>query len=140
MKVLIDSNIFLNVFNHESSEKPSFSFLEKVNNKKLEGFVSSVQLPEVYRSVFGVQGEDAAVSAILYTRNLTKVLPCSEETGMQAAPIYQRYKSANKKFSIIDAIIVATAQTMNADFIVTRDPDFNIVTEIKCAPPEKITS
>lgn len=140
MKILIDSNIFLNVFNHESSEKSSFSLLEKVNAKKLEGFISSTQLPEVYKSVFNIQGGDAAVSAILYTRNLVKVLPCSEEIGMQAAPIYQIYKNTNKKFSIIDAIIVATAQNMNADYIVTRDPDFNVVTELKCASPEKINA
>ena len=137
MKVIVDSNIFLNVMNHEAHEKSSYAFLKSLGQKNI-GFISSVQIPEIYKSVFNAQDEEAAISSLGYIKNIAAIIPCTEEIAFQAASIYQKYKRQTQKFSIIDAIIVGTALNAKADFLVTRDPDFDNVTEVKAKKPENI--
>lgn len=127
MRVVLDTWVFLN------SSKSSRILLHQVRDKALEGAVSTITFAELY--------------SLLYKRvsdeGIKRFRESLERLGLRDVPVTKeiaeeggRYK-AKYGFSVADGIILATAVAEGADVLVTGDPDFEKVEEIKAANPEE---
>lgn len=127
MKVILDTWVFLDLL------KPSKNLLHRVRHRALEGFVSTITFAELYSLLYKRVSEE---NVKRFTQNLDRVglsdIPVTKEIAKEGG----RYK-AKYGFSIADGIILATAVTEHADMLVTGDPDFERVEEIKVVTPEK---
>jgi len=114
------------------TSKPSRDLLGQVRRGDLEAVVSAITYAELcsllYRRV-----SDKDVKSFM--RNLERLGLKDRSVTKEIAEEGGRYK-AKYGFSIADGIIVATAVAEHADYLVTGDPDFNKVEEIKIATPE----
>ncbi len=127
MRIVLDTWIFLD------PSKPSKDLLDRVRRGALEAVVSTITYAELY-SLLYKRVSDGDVKS--FKRNLERLGLRDRAITKEIAEEGGRYK-AKYGFSIADGIIVATAVTEHATLLVTGDPDFNRVEEIKAATPEK---
>lgn len=127
MRVVLDTWVFLD------PSKPSKALLDRVRRTAPEAVVSAITYAELCSLLYRrVSDEDVK----RFTRNLERLGLRTVSVTKEIAEEGGRYK-AKYGFSIADGIIVATAVAEHADLLVTGDPDFNKVEEIKAATPEK---
>ena len=118
MRVLVDTNIFLNIAREErefldSSEE----LLKRVRRGKIEGLASCVMLMEIKWALYE-KGEPAkADRAISLIEELVRIVPVDKEIAKEAIEIKIR-----KKLELLDSIHVTTAIFQDA-ILVTRDDD-----------------
>jgi len=118
MRVLVDTNIFLNIAREErefldSSEE----LLKRARRGKIEGLASCVMLMEIKWALYE-KGELAkADRAISLIEELVRIVPVDKEIAKEAIEIKIR-----KKLELLDSIHVTTAIFQDA-ILVTRDDD-----------------
>lgn len=118
MRVLLDTNIFLNV----AREEPEFSagserLLRKVTEGKVEGLASSITLMEI-KWALHEQGElEKAEKAVSLVEDIVEIIPVDAEIAKEAIDT-----KIARKVELLDSIHVATARIQNA-ILVTRDTD-----------------
>ena len=127
MKVILDTWVFLD------PSQSSKALLSRVRSATIEGIVSTVTFAELYSLLYRrISDKDAE----RFTRNF-------ERLGLSDVPVVKeiakeggRYK-AKYGFSIADGIILATALAERAEMLVTGDPEFRKVEELRVATPER---
>ena len=127
MKVILDTWVFLD------PSRSCKALLSRVRSATIKGIVSTVTFAELYSLLYRRVGDKDVER---FTRNL-------ERLGLSDAPVIKeiakeggRYK-AKYGFSIADGIILATGLAEGAEMLVTGDPEFKKVKELKVATPEK---
>jgi len=118
VRVLVDTNIFLNVTREERKFlRGSEELLRRIARKEIEGLVSSIALMEIKWALYE-RGELArADRATSLLEEFVEVLPVDRETAKQAID-----NKISKRLELLDSIHVATAILRNA-ILVTRDED-----------------
>jgi len=128
VRIVLDTWVFLD------PSKASKDLLDRVRRGALEAVVSTITYAELY-SLLYKRVSDGDVKS--FKLNLERLGLRDRAVTKEIAEEGGRYK-AKYGFSIADGIIVATAVTEHAVLLVTGDPDFNRVEEIKAVIPEKI--
>ncbi|MCD6368497.1 MAG: type II toxin-antitoxin system VapC family toxin [Thermoproteales archaeon] len=118
MKYLFDTKALIAFFNDEDGAEFVYNLLKGVDEDKIEGFISSITLTEIYYLYRRKVGEKIARKRVEQIRlsNL-KIVPIDEEIALKAG----EYKV--KAIPIADALIAATAYSIGAK-VVTDDKHF----------------
>ncbi|RLE66721.1 MAG: hypothetical protein DRJ47_01770 [Thermoprotei archaeon] len=118
MKYLFDTKALIAFFNDEDGAEFVYDLLKGVDEDKIEGFISSITLTEIYYLYRRKVGEKIARKRVEQIRlsNL-KIVPIDEEIALKAG----EYKV--KAIPIADALIAATAYSIGAK-VVTDDKHF----------------
>lgn len=118
MRVLVDTNIFLNIAREEKEFLDgSEELLKRITRGKIEGLASCVVLMEIKWALYE-KGELAkADKAISLIEELVRIVSVDKEIAKEAIEIKIR-----KKLELLDSIHVTTAIVQDA-ILVTRDDD-----------------
>ncbi|MBS7622692.1 PIN domain-containing protein [Candidatus Bathyarchaeota archaeon] len=118
MRVLVDTNIFLNVAREEREFLDgSEELLKRIRREEIEGLASCIVLIEIKWALYE-KGEFAkADKAVSLIEELVEIAPVDKETAKEAIEIKIR-----KRLELLDSIHVATAILQEA-ILVTRDID-----------------
>ena len=121
-KVVIDTNIFLNVVNRENGfYVASKAILDSVDEGKFHGLVSTITLAEMaagYYQIGDEFGRKEFMLHLLSSRNYTIV-----SLDAVIADLAGKIR-AETGLRLPDAVIIATGVKSNAEFIVSNDSEF----------------
>ena len=122
IRACVDTNIFLNVLNKEPPfYKHSREVLLAIENGVLEGIIPTLVISEILTGFYiDKRDKDASgfLSAILTNDNF-RVVPLSLDIAVSSAII-----RANTRLKLPDAMVLATAVQLRADFLVSNDERF----------------
>ena len=133
-KVLLDSHVFLDYFLQSDRRAKAESFISLILTGKSLGFVSTIALAEIKYKMLKLFGHEKAGNAIFLIKNSPNmsIIDVNHNIAEMAADIRHKYYKKNKnEMSYADAIHVSTAITSNCDVLITGDPDFKEIQEIK---------
>jgi predicted nucleic acid-binding protein len=118
MRVVVDTNIFLNVAREEQEFlRGSEELLRRIARKEIEGLASCVALMEIKWALYE-RGELAkADKAGSLVEELVEIVPLDGETAKQAIDA-----KIARKLELLDSVHVMTAIVQDA-VLVTRDED-----------------
>ena len=135
MKVFVDTGIFINVLKKEEGYEYSVKFLEKIQRKEIEGFISVITISEIL-SVFYRISEEETITAKNYIESLIGedgIIPIIKRIAEFAGRIKASYK-----VSLGDALIVATTIFVGCECLVSLDPEIKKVDLIKVKGPKEL--
>ena len=122
IRACIDTNVFLNVLYKETPYyKHSKEVLLAIESGVLEGIIPTLVISEVLTGFYvDKRDKDASgfLSAILTNENF-RVVPLSLDIAVSSAII-----RANTRLKLPDAMVLATAVQLRADFLVSNDEGF----------------
>ncbi|MHB1439418.1 MAG: type II toxin-antitoxin system VapC family toxin [Cuniculiplasma sp.] len=122
IRVCVDTNVFLNVLNKETPYyKDSREVLLAIESGILEGIIPTLVISEVLTGFYIDKREKDAsgfLSAILTNENF-RVVPLCLDIAVSSAII-----RANTRLKLPDAMVLATAVQLHADFLVSNDVGF----------------
>lgn len=121
---VFDSFSILSFFKGEKGANKTESLLNEISEKKADGFISVINLTEVFYIIAREKDETAASMLIRSTEKWgIRAVIANKNTALKAGVIKAKYP-----MSLADAFCVATANELSA-IIVTGDPEFKQVTE-----------
>ena len=132
MKTAIDSYVFIDVFLHSRKEETAVKKLQGASAS--DSVISSMVIAEVKYQIIKKLGHEKAEEAVFTIKNIEgmKIVDVSSEIAETAADIRAKYyKKNDNELSYADAIHIATAKLTGCDTLITGDPDFKEITEIK---------
>ena len=132
MKVCLDTNIFIAVKNKE----PNFEFSEKImdaiEDKQVEGVISTIVLAEVLVG-FYQNDEKKEANRFLSSALLNyEIVPLNISNAQNAAKI-----RAKDKIKLPDAIINATVLETKSNFLISNDISLIKKSKIKILTPQQ---
>ena len=138
MNFTIDTGVILAFTMKEADKNPEFLerlFLSIKEGKNL-GLISVITVSEIF-AVFGKLGEvKKAVELIVFLKESgIKITEVNEIVAKNAGLFKAKYSTSKKGFSYADALILATAIENKSDMVLTFDPEFDGIIEIKIAKP-----
>jgi len=109
MPLLLDSSAIVEVFRSPSSSRRFRAIWRRIGDEEV--FVSVVQLAEV--ADWAVRNKVSPKDRVASVREFAQVVPLDEEICLEAATIkYRRRERGYTDFSLLDAIILATARSV----------------------------
>lgn len=138
-KVVLDSNIFLNViFEEKEFVQSSEKFLKAVELGKYGAYVSSISVAEIVWVVQKDLGYKKAKEVFSYIKdlfelNLINIIPLDHQIIPVALQLLKKYR-----LSLIDSLISSVAVKIKAELI-TRDESLHKIKEIKVKTPDELT-
>ncbi len=133
-KVLLDSHVFLDFFfdsdNYEIAEK----WIANIKKGKYAGVVSTAALMEVKYRIMRKYNHNKALDALLLIKGIQnlEIISVSPEIAENAAVIrFKYYKKNEKEISYADCVHIATALVEACALVVSGDPVFKNIDEIK---------
>lgn len=135
MRVLVDTGIFINVLNKERGYESSVDFLEKIQRKEVEGFVSVITISEII-SIFHRISEEETIIAKTYIESLIgedRIIPIIKRIAEFAGRIKASYR-----ISLGDSFIVATAILTGCEYLVSLDPEIKKVDLVEVKEPKEL--
>jgi predicted nucleic acid-binding protein len=115
MKVMIDTNVFLDVLlDREPHAEASAALLSLCENKKLIGFLSATSATDIFYLVRrALHSNEEAYKALGHVLDIAKVCSVTNEDVLQA---YQR-----KAADFEDCLLATCAKANGCDYIATRN-------------------
>lgn len=135
MKVLIDTGVFVNLLNKEQGYDRSAKFLEKIQKREIDGFISVITISEIL-SIFYRISEEETLTVKMYIETLIgeeRIIPVIKRIAESAGRIKASYK-----VSLGDAFIIATAILAGCETLVSLDPEIKEVDLIKVKEPREL--
>jgi predicted nucleic acid-binding protein len=120
--ILIDSYGWIEYFGEGALANSYAAFIENADEK--DTVTPTIVIYEVYRKIKSVKGEEKALEAYAQMAR-TKIVDLTSSLCLEAADI-----SMNLKLGMADSIIVATAESYNAQ-IVTSDQHLKKMDKVK---------
>jgi predicted nucleic acid-binding protein len=118
MRVLVDTNIFLNIAREEKEFLDgSEELLRRITQGQIEGIASCVVLMEIKWALYEKKELAKADKAISLIEELVRIVPVDKEIAKEAIETKIR-----KRLELLDSIHVTTAIVQNV-ILVTRDDD-----------------
>ena len=140
MKVMIDSSIFVNFLNDEPGSEKTEKFLKKVIKGKIRSFISVITLTELM-SVYYKKDPKKAIFAISLIEDLIDsnyTIPVVNTIATLAGRLKSKYSRFEKRPSLGDSLILASAMVANCDLVVSLDFGLKKVEEITVKRPEEV--
>lgn len=138
MKAVIDTSIFLRIMAEEPGWELCTHLLEQIYTRRIHGFISAVQLTELY-TPFKRAGDEEALTRLRaeLAKLRLKVVPVDRRIAEQAAELRARIRTPEGRWlPLADALILATALQIEAETLYTLDLDFYLVREVKVLAPD----
>ena len=135
MRVFLDTGVFLNILNKESGYKSSVKLLEKIQDKKVEGFLSVITFAEMFSIYYRISKEKTN-SAKNFVQSITgeeNIVPVIRSIAELAGKIKAEYK-----VSLGDALIISTSIKIGCDYLVSFDPEIKNVGLVKVREPSEL--
>ncbi len=118
VKVFVDTTVFVSVLNKEDGYENSALFLEKILQKKIDGFISVTMIAELLSLYYKISEKEAIISKT-YIESIfaeEKIIPVLKDIAEAAGKIKAAYKT-----SLGDALIIASALAVKCDHLVALD-------------------
>jgi predicted nucleic acid-binding protein len=135
MRVLLDTGIFINVLNNELGAEFSEKFLQKIQNKEIDGLISTITVAEIF-SIYHRMDEKDTIRAKVYVESIIKkdkIIPVFKPIAELGGKIKSKYR-----LSLGDAIIIATAMLTNCECLVSLDKEMKKVDLIEIKEPKDL--
>ena len=129
MNILVDVNVFEDVFRQRQGWEASLTVINCVRNKQATGHVSALTPPILYFFRRRTRGERAARQAVQRILRGFTVVPLTGEAVERA------YTTSLPDFE--DALQFAAAEAANVDIIVTRNKKHFGQKEVRVLNPEE---
>ncbi len=124
-KIVFDSFAILSFFKGEKSSKIVQDKIEQVQNGKLSGFLTTVNLAEIYYIIWREKGEEDAETAAESIKDWgIKLVSIDENLAKEAGSI-----KANHPLSLADAFAAAVTKNENATLL-TGDSEFKLLDDL----------
>ena len=141
MKLTLDTGIIL-AFVLEEEDK-DLEGLEKlfqsINVGKYTANISTITVSEIFAAFSKLGEAKKAVETIVSLKEMGILIVDVNENIAKAGGIFKaKYSRAKKGFSYADAIVLATSLFTESDALVTYDPEFSGILEIKILKPENL--
>jgi len=130
VKVVLDTNFFvLHYFSKDDASTKTRLMLTQCRKIGNKGLIPTIVLGEFYAISQKMAGRDAAerVYAEIISSGLS-IVEITSDIAKQAGVFRLRYK---EDIPWGDCIIAATAFLHGADYVVTEDPHFKTITEVR---------
>lgn len=130
MKVCLDTNVFISIKNKEEDFELCIKILDAIEEKQIEGSVSTIVLAEVLVG-FYLKNEKIEANRFLASTILNfDVIPVKIDITQKAAQIRAQYG-----IKLPDAIITASTINSNSDYFITFNKTMLKKLEIKVLSP-----
>ena len=124
--MFLDTNIIVDIFRYDEESKKFQKIFELIENEPL--FISVFQIGEI--SDWSLLNKIDPAEPIEFLKKTVNIIPLSEDICIEASEIkYKTRKEGEKKFSLADGIILASARSINQTLL-TRDGDFNRLKDV----------
>lgn len=135
MRVLVDTGVFINVLNKESGYEKSVRFLERIQRKEIEGFISVTTLAEIISIFYRIGEEETLVAKACIEAFIgeDRIVPILKRIAEFAGRI-----KASHSMSLGDAFIVATALMAGCECLVSLDPEIKKIDLIDVKEPREL--
>jgi len=133
-RILLDSHVFLDYLLRSEKEKHAKEVIGRISAGSAEGVVSAIALAEVKYKIHKIMGHDKAETAMFLIKELPNTIIVSVDANIaeSAADLrFKYYKNKERELSYADSIHIATALASGCTLIVSGDPDFEGIEEIK---------
>jgi predicted nucleic acid-binding protein len=130
MKVCLDTSVFVAVKNTEDDSQQCEKILDAIDNKEIEGAVSSIVIAETLVGFYKNNEEKDAEDFLTHATQSCQISPVDLQVADKAARL-----RAEQKIKLPDAIIIATAEIVGADCFVTKDDTLRKRSEIQSLSP-----
>jgi predicted nucleic acid-binding protein len=130
MKVCIDTSVFIAVKNTEADAHQCEKILDAVDDKEIEGVVSSIVIAETLVGFYMNKEEKEAEDFLTHVAQSWQV----SLVGLHVADKAARLR-ADQKMKLPDAIILASAEIVGAECFVTKDDMLRKGSEIQSLSP-----
>jgi len=135
MRVLVDTGVFINILNKEPNYENSVKFLEKIQRKEIEGFISVTTIAEIISIFYRISEEETLIAKTCIETfiNEDRIVPIIKRIAEFAGRIKASYS-----ISLGDAFIVATAILAGCECLVSLDPEIKKVDLIDVKKPKEL--
>lgn len=116
MKLCIDSNVFISIRNQEPDHSVCESILNAIELKQYEGLIPMIVMTEVLVGFYQIGELIAMEQFIIRCKTSFDLIPLSLTIAKEAAEI-----RAYHSIKLPDAIMIASAQLNQADYIISSD-------------------
>jgi len=135
MKVLVDTGVFINVLKKEPNYENSVKFLEKIQRKGMEGFISAITIAEIISIFYRISEEETLIAKTCIETFISedRIVPIIKRIAEFAGKIKARYN-----ISLGDAFIIATAILIGCKYLVSLDPEIKKIDLIEVKEPKEL--
>ncbi len=141
MQFTLDTGVILAFVNDEPDKNTESleKLFQLIKTKRHAAFISTITISEIF-AVFSKLGEaKKAVETLVSLKEIgISIIDVNENIAKDGGIFKAKYSTAKKGFSYGDAIILATSLYTKSDVLLTYDPEFTGVVEIKVLKPESI--
>ncbi len=124
--MFLDTNIIVDIFRNDEESKKFQKIFELIENEPL--FISVFQMGEI--SDWSLMNKIDPVEPIEFLKKTVNIIPLNEDICIEASKIkYETRREGEKKFSLADGIILASARSINQTLL-TSDRDFKRVKDV----------
>lgn len=135
MKVCLDTNVFITVKNKEEDFESCIKIINAIEEKHIEGSVSTIVLAEVLVG-FYIKNEKNEANRFLSSAILNfDVVPVNIDITQMAAQIRAQYG-----IKLPDAIITASSINSNSDYFITYDKTILKKLELQILSPKEFVN
>jgi len=134
--ILIDTGVFLKYFLAEDGKEAAGRLLEKVVSREIKAIVSVSSLSELVTVCIRRKNENLIPTILSFIRQNFYVADTNSETAVLAGYFKAQYSTTKRNLSYVDSVILATAFLYGCA-LVTYDPEFKGVKEVKIKTPEE---
>ena len=124
--MFLDTSIIIDIFRYDEESNNFKKIFEMIENEPL--FISVFQMCEI--SDWSLMNQIDPAEPIEFLKKTVNIISLSEGICLEASKIkYEMRKKGQKKFSIADGIILASARSINQTLL-TRDSDFKRMKDV----------
>ena len=135
LKVCLDTNVFITIKNKEEDFESCIKILNAIEEKRIEGSVSTIVLAEVLVG-FYIKNEKNEANRFLSSAILNfDVVPVNLDITQMAAQIRVQYG-----IKLPDAIITASSINSNSDYFITYNKTMLKKLEIQILSPKEFVN
>jgi predicted nucleic acid-binding protein len=118
--MFLDTSIIVDIFRYDEESKNFQKIFELIKDDPL--FISIFQIGEI--SDWSLQNKIDPIEPIEFLKRTMNIIPLSEDICLDASKIkFDMRKKGEKKFSLADGIILASAKSINQTLL-SKDSDF----------------
>ncbi len=116
MKVCVDTNVFISIMNKEADALACKRIMSAIERHTLAACVSTIVISEMCVGFYQDEEDREADTFVMKVKKNFEILPVTLEIAQNAAFI-----RAKTKIKLPDALVIASAQGANAEFLLSKD-------------------
>jgi len=130
MKIMIDTNVVIDVHQQRDGYEHGAQILKLSENKKIKGMLTASTITDIYFILGKYIKDDAHLRHLVQT--LLSIVTLED---VYAKDVYAAFELPMHDFE--DAVLAQCAKRLNADYIVTGNTDDFVNSPVKALKPEE---